>query len=50
VPAGAGTLWTVFELNGATITPINTLSFQFPPASVATEPVRSKSAGPAVRR
>jgi hypothetical protein len=26
VPAGAGTLWTVFTLNGATVTPVNTLS------------------------
>lgn len=26
VPAGVGTLWTVFELNGAVITPVNTLS------------------------
>jgi Carboxypeptidase regulatory-like domain len=27
VPNAPGTLWTVFELNGTTITPINTMSF-----------------------
>jgi hypothetical protein len=27
VPNQPGTLWTVFELNGSTITPINTMSF-----------------------
>jgi len=26
VPAGAGSLWTVFELNGTTITPVNSVS------------------------
>jgi hypothetical protein len=28
VPAGAGTLWTVFELSGTAIVPINTMSYQ----------------------
>ncbi len=27
VPRSAGTLWTVFELNGTTVTPINTMTF-----------------------
>ena len=26
VPAGAGSLWTVFEMNGTTITPVNTVT------------------------
>jgi len=29
VPGGGGTLWTVFDLNGSTITPINTMSYDF---------------------
>lgn len=35
VPTGqGGTLWTVFELNGDTITPINTMSYQSSPGFV----------------
>jgi hypothetical protein len=35
VPTGqGGTLWTVFELSGDTITPINTMSYQSSPSSV----------------
>ncbi|MDH5650011.1 MAG: hypothetical protein OEY67_10200, partial [Gammaproteobacteria bacterium] len=26
VPSGAGTLWTVFEMSGDTVYPVNTLS------------------------
>lgn len=33
VPSGAGSLWTVFELNGSTVTPINTISAGPPPAT-----------------
>jgi len=28
VPSQAGTLWTVFELNGDTLTPVNTMSYE----------------------
>jgi len=34
VPAGAGTLWTVFELNGTSIVPINAMSYESVPSSV----------------
>lgn len=35
VPANrGGTLWTVFELNGSTITPINTMSYESDPSIV----------------
>jgi len=34
VPAGAGTLWTVFELTGTDIVPINTMSYESSPVSV----------------
>jgi len=34
VPSGAGTLWTVFELNGSTITPVNTMSYESSPVDV----------------
>lgn len=39
VPPGDGTLWTVFELNGDTITPINMLSY----ASSSSSVTRSSS-------
>ena len=34
VPSSAGTLWTVFELNGTTVTPINQMSFESDPDRV----------------
>jgi hypothetical protein len=34
VPAGAGTLWTVFELTGTGIVPINTMSYQSDESSI----------------
>ena len=35
VPAGAGTLWTVFELTGTGIVPINTMSYESNSSSVS---------------
>jgi Carboxypeptidase regulatory-like domain len=41
VPLGQpGTLWTVFEMDGSTITPINAMSFQSNPVSI-TAPMRT---------
>jgi hypothetical protein len=34
VPNQPGTLWTVFELNGSTITPINTMSYETDPSLI----------------
>jgi hypothetical protein len=35
VPLGqAGTVWTVFEMNGSTITPVNTMSFSSAPSGM----------------
>jgi hypothetical protein len=36
VPSGGGTLWTVFELTGSAITPINAMSYQQPPGLVSS--------------
>jgi hypothetical protein len=36
VPSGGGTLWTVFELSGSAITPINTMSYQQSAGSVSS--------------
>jgi hypothetical protein len=36
VPAGAGTLWTVFELTGTGIVPINTMSYESNPVAVTS--------------
>ncbi len=38
VPNAPGVLWTVFELNGATITPINTIGSGLPPGSAPPAP------------
>ena len=46
VPALPGTLWTVFDWDGVTIRPINTISGLAPPASSA--PPGALRAGPAV--
>ena len=34
-----GTIWTVFELNGDTITPINTMAYQLSPGGISGEAV-----------
>lgn len=34
VPSGGGTLWTVFELDGATIVPVNEMSYEASPLAV----------------
>jgi hypothetical protein len=36
VPSGGGTLWTVFELTGSAITPINAMSYQQTAGSVSS--------------
>jgi hypothetical protein len=36
VPSGAGTLWTVFEMTGTAITPINTLTYEDSAGSVTS--------------
>lgn len=41
VPGGTGTLWTVFELGGGTLTPVNTMGNQSDPAAVQSQAVKA---------
>ena len=38
-----GTIWTVFELNGNTITPINTMAYESDPSAVSASTTRASS-------
>lgn len=49
VPNQPGTLWTVFEYNSGSITPINTMTYQPSPSSVTRKSVNNSSDGHLLR-